>query len=92
MPLERTITDGILRLAKSRGFWCLKVHGGPFQKSGIPDCLFIKDGRAVFIEVKQPGKKPSPLQEVRIDEIRRIGGAVAEWVTSVDEAEKHLWK
>lgn len=90
MPLERTITDGILRLAKNRGHWCLKIHGGPFQKSGIPDCMFVKNGRVVFLEVKRPGEKPTKLQEVRMDEIRRIGGAVAEYVTSVVEAERYL--
>ena len=60
------------------------------QTAGIPDLLCVKDGRAVFLEVKQPGKKPTPLQEQRMHEIRTIGGAVAEVVTSKHEAERIL--
>lgn len=91
MALERTITDGIMGLAKERGIWVMKIHGGPYQKSGIPDCLFIKHGEARFIEVKRPGEKPSKLQEVRMNEIRTIGGAVAEWVDNVAAAGRLLW-
>jgi Holliday junction resolvase len=29
---------------------------------GIPDLMALKSGRAVFIEVKRPGQKPTPLQ------------------------------
>lgn len=54
--------------------------------AGVPDVLCVRDGRAVFLEVKQPGKKPSALQVQRIKEIRETGGAIAEVVTSRDEA------
>jgi hypothetical protein len=77
-------------LAKSLGFWTFKIAGGPMQMSGVPDLLCLKNGRAVFLEVKQPGKKPTDLQVHRIKEIREIGGAVAEVVTSKKEAEEIL--
>lgn len=86
MPLEKTITNAIMKTAKSEGWWVMKVHGGAYQMSGIPDILAIKAGRAVFLEVKQPGKAPTPLQEQRMHEIRTVGGAVAETVTSKHEA------
>lgn len=60
------------------------------QTSGIPDLLCVKHGRAVFFEVKQPGKKPTELQKQRMHEIRTAGGAVAEVVTSRQEAERIL--
>jgi len=60
------------------------------QMAGVPDLLCIKDGRAVFMEVKQPGKKPTELQKQRMHEIRTVGGAVAEVVTSKAEAERIL--
>lgn len=60
------------------------------QTSGIPDLLCLKNGRAVFLEVKQPGKKPTRLQEHRMLEIRKVGGAVAEVVTSKEEAKEVL--
>lgn len=90
MPLESSITRSIVTLAKSLGWWTFKIAGGPMQTSGIPDLLCVKDGRAVFLEVKQPGKKPTPLQVHRIKEIREIGGAVAEVVTSKQQAEEIL--
>lgn len=86
MPLESTITKSIVTLAKSRGWWTFKIAGGPMQMAGVPDLLCVKRGLAVFLEVKRPGEKPRPLQVQRIREIREIGGAVAEVVTSRDEA------
>ena len=90
MPLETTITKSIVTLAKSRGWWTFKIAGGPMQTAGMPDLLTIKHGKAVFFEVKQPGKTARPLQAQRIREIREIGGAVAEVVTSRKEAEEVL--
>ena len=90
MPLESTITKSIQKSAKDRGWWVLKVAGGAFQRPGIPDLLCVKHGRAVWFEVKQPGKKPTPLQAHVIGELRNIGGAVAEVVTSKSQAEEIL--
>lgn len=90
MPLESSITKSIVALAKSRGWWTFKIAGGPMQTSGIPDLLCVKSGKAVFLEVKQPGKNPTELQKQRIHEIRSIGGAVAEVVRSREEAERIL--
>jgi Holliday junction resolvase len=90
MALESTITKSIVASAKSRGWWTFKIAGGPMQMAGVPDLLCVKRGFAVFLEVKQPGKKPTAIQEQRIHEIRTIGGAVAEVVTSKAEAERIL--
>jgi hypothetical protein len=92
MPLESTITKSIQVSAKARGWWVLKVAGGAFQRPGIPDLLCVKHGRAVWLEVKQPGKRPTPLQTHVIGELRSLGGAVAEVVTSRAEAEEILDK
>lgn len=90
MPLESSITKSIVALAKSRGWWTFKIAGGPMQTSGIPDLLCVKSGKAVFLEVKQPGKNPTELQKQRMHEIRNTGGAVAEVVRSREEAERIL--
>jgi hypothetical protein len=90
MTLETTITKSIVTLAKAKGWWTFKIAGGPMQMAGVPDLLMLKNGRAVFLEVKQWGKKPRPLQVQRMKEIREIGGAVAEVVTSKAEAERIL--
>jgi hypothetical protein len=90
MPIESSITRSIVLLANGLGWWSLKIAGGPHQTSGIPDLLLLKNGRAVFLEVKQPGKKPTKLQEYRMHEIRTVGGAIAAVVTSKTEAERIL--
>lgn len=88
--LETSITKSIQRNAKSRGWWVMKIAGGPFQKAGVPDLLLIKNGLAVFLEVKQPGKKPTPLQVQVMRDIAATGGATTAVVTSWDEADKIL--
>ena len=90
MALESSITRSIVLLAKSLGYWTFKIAGGPMQTSGIPDLLCVRSGKAVFLEVKRPGRRASPLQAARIHEIRTIGGAVAEVVTSVTQAREVL--
>jgi hypothetical protein len=90
MPLESAITKSIVSLAKARGWWTFKIAGGPMQMAGVPDLLCVRNGRAVFLEVKRPGKKPTPLQVQRMHEIRDVGGAVAEVVVSKAEAERWL--
>lgn len=43
------------------------------SENGIPDLLALKNGRAVFIEVKRPGGKIAPLQEYRIEKLIQNG-------------------
>lgn len=86
LPREASIVAAIVRVAKQAGWWVMKIHGGPYQLSGVPDLLCIKEGRAVFLEVKQPGKKPTEIQRRRMNEIETEGGAVCHVVTSKEEA------
>lgn len=42
--------------------WACKKFSGP-KKKGIPDCVITAPGGTVlYVEVKVPGKKPTPLQ------------------------------
>lgn len=43
------------------------------QLNGFPDLICLKNSRTVFIEVKQPGKKPAELQEYRIKKLKEQG-------------------
>jgi hypothetical protein len=86
MPLESSIVASIVRVAKQADWWTMKIHGGPYQLAGVPDLLCIKQGRAVFLEVKQPGKKPTPIQVRRMNEIETKGGASCHVVTSAEQA------
>lgn len=90
MPLEKTITNSILKEAKRRGWWCYKVAGGGFQISGLPDVHLELCGHALWFEVKQPNKKPTKNQVARMSEIMRVGGSPCHVVTSKEAAVEWL--
>jgi len=60
-------------------------------RAGTSDIFAIRRGDAKFIaiEVKRPGKKPTPAQEEFINMIREYGG-IAGIATSIEEAEAIL--
>lgn len=90
MPREASIVAAVVRLAKQRGYWVMKIHGGPYQLAGVPDLLCIKHGKAVFLEVKQPGKKATEIQARRMNEIETQGGAACFVVHNYEEADACL--
>ena len=64
---------------------CLVIKIIRANKSGIPDLLIlVPGGKAVFVEVKKPGGKPSKLQEYYISQLRLLG-FTAFWSCSVDD-------
>ena len=68
------------------GFW-FKVHGGPFQRSGLPDLIGSVDGLFFGLEVKCPdGDEPTPLQKKTLKQIKEKGKGIAVVVTSPQEA------
>lgn len=90
MTPEKKITEAIVRSLRKRkaageAIWWLKLHGGPMQRAGVPDLLVVVDGRAVFLEVKQPGKKATRLQLHTLTDLR-LAGATAEVVYSTEGA------
>lgn len=59
---EAADVEGPVRTwALDNGWEVIKVG-----KDGWPDRLFLKAGRAVWIEFKRPGKEPSPRQYRKI--------------------------
>lgn len=54
-------------------FW-FKVHGGPYQRMGIPDLLGCIDGYYIALEVKTKKGKPSDIQIETIKLIITAGG------------------
>lgn len=95
-PLESVIVRRIQKALDIHypGFY-FKVHGGPFQRAGIPDIVGVHKGRFIAIEVKRPsGKHPySKLQLLNIKKINLAGG-IAFGTTSpehvITEMEKRL--
>lgn len=83
LELESKVEADICAYAQRRGWWASKFVA-PGQ-TGVPDRLFIRRGRHVFIEVKRPGEEPTPKQYAKHDEMR-VYGAEVHWVDSLDDA------
>jgi hypothetical protein len=72
----------------------VKIAGGPYQQSGLPDLLVILLGRLICLEVKapQPGEseeharsRATVLQQATLDRLHEAG-AITAVVVSVEEA------
>lgn len=91
MQPEYRIVQNIKKLIKSRGGWCVKIHGGPYQDTGTPDILACYRGRFIAVEVKTARGVARPEQRVAQRAITGAGGYalithLAEEVTSVLDA------
>lgn len=69
---EQKIEQSLVRAVRAAGGLAPKwVSPG---LDGVPDrIVLLPGGRIAFAEIKAPGKKPRPIQEVRIRQLRRLG-------------------
>ena len=86
MMLEKNIQTKIIAKLKTEGWLCVKLI--KTSVNGIPDLLCLKNGKTMFIEVKQPDGKLSELQNVRIGQLLALGFDVKIW-TAYDTDFKH---
>jgi hypothetical protein len=84
--LEKKIEQRLRVIAKKAGGLAAKwVSPG---MSGVPDrIVFLPGGRIIFVELKRPGEKPTPLQN-RIIEMLRGLGADVRVVDSMEKADE----
>lgn len=81
--LESLIEQHLVKEVNRRDGLCLKFNSQ--SMTGIPDrIILMKNGTVGFVEVKQKGKKPRPLQELRMKQLKRLGFKVY----ILDEKEK----
>jgi len=81
--LESLIEQHLVKEVNRRDGLCLKFNSQ--SMTGIPDrIILMKNGTVGFVEVKQKGRKPRPLQELRMKQLRRLGFKVY----TLDEKEK----
>lgn len=75
METERDVERALRRAVTQAGGLCLKFVSPGWD--GAPDrlCLFFP-GKAAFVELKRPGKKPRLLQERRMEQLREKGFTV----------------
>ncbi len=81
--LERRCGD----IAKANG-WYTRKFSSPSNR-GVPDRIFIKEGKVIFIEFKAPGKLPTKLQLHELKEINEHGGHGV-WCDNVDMFKQYL--
>ncbi len=70
--LEKHIEQMLVRQVKAAGGICPKFVSPGMD--GVPDRIILLPGGVIaFAETKAPGKKPRPLQTVRINRLRELG-------------------
>ena len=74
---EQQIQTKIKKKLQAQGYFVTKLI--KTSTNGIPDLLAIKDGQAMFIEVKKENGILSPLQELRLSELKKYGCIVKVW-------------
>lgn len=72
--------DQICSYLDTIGCWYFKPYMAGFGKTGVPDIVGCWNGTFFGIEVKRPGKEPTPMQHRRLSEIMHNGG-LALWGT-----------
>lgn len=66
-----TYQQEIIKHYEKDGYLVLKTIR--LNKSGFPDIMALKEGKVLFIEVKEEHDTLKPLQKKRIDELREKG-------------------
>ena len=70
-PLESAIQTKIKNELEKKGYLVIKLIQTTLN--GIPDLMALRSGTTVFIEVKRPGNKPTPLQSYRHTQLIKQG-------------------
>ena len=71
---ESSIQTAINKLLTENRWFVVKIMMA--SKNGIPDLMAIKNGKTIFIEVKNEIGKLSKIQEYRIKEMQQHGAEV----------------
>lgn len=87
---EGKIQGDVLKWCKKRMIGYIRMAFMPGAPAGWPDTMILlRGGRPLFIEFKQPGKRPTAKQEERINWLKNNGYRV-EVFDDADEAITHI--
>ena len=78
---ESTIEKALVAHCKARGLLTYKFSSPAHR--GVPDRVIMGGGKLMFIELKRPGKEPTPLQQRELQRIREAG-VHAYWSSNID--------
>lgn len=81
MGLEKKLERRCCDVAKANGWWTRKFSSP--SNRGVPDRIFLKDGKVIFLEFKAPGGQPTKLQQHELEQIRDHGGQ-AGWTDNIE--------
>lgn len=87
---EKALEQALRQAIQADGGICWKLVSPGVD--GVPDRLCLKAGRAVFVEVKAPGKRPRPLQQRRMRQLRERGFTclVIDSMSQIEEVRRAL--
>ena len=84
MSLEKSLEQKVVKYAKAMGCLCYKFTS-PGNR-GVPDRIIIgPTGKVLFLELKAPGKKPTPLQLHTLETLRKQG-CIAHWADNYTDS------
>lgn len=85
---ETDVEQALTKAVKKAGGMSLKLVSP--GTAGIPDRLILlRGGKAGFIEVKAPGKKPRALQMARLHQLQHQG-FIATWIDHPNQIQDAL--
>ncbi len=84
---ESAIERAVVRYCQARGLPCYKF-ASPARR-GVPDRLILYRGRAMFLELKAPTKKPTALQQRELQRLAEAG-CHTRWADSIGLAIEHI--
>jgi hypothetical protein len=88
---ESEIERKVVKYCESRGLITYKFTSP--SSRGVPDRIVIGADAVLFLELKQLGKKPTPLQLREIRRINTVGrgfNVAAEWADNTEAAILHI--
>lgn len=74
-PQENTIVNKAIKLVKAtyKDAVVEKLHGGTYQRSGLPDLYIAIGGVSLWVEMKRPGADTTKLQQRRLERLKNAG-------------------
>lgn len=79
---EKQLQAAVVELARFRGWLPIHIRNMIGNPSGLPDLILLKDGRAVFAELKREGGRLGPRQQEWIARLAGVGFEVRVWFPS----------
>ena len=74
MTPEAKVKKKVVAILKQHEAYFFYPVTGGYGRSGVPDIIACHDGRFIGIECKAGNNKPTPLQQVNLDQIEGAGG------------------